>query len=153
MKNLKALVGLAAVFAVSGVFLLQASSAPKPKKVPETEPRREAIHRAAAVKHIMKGIMFPNCAGLEKALKADPADNKAWAQAEAQAACLNEASYLLMADGRCPDGTWAKAATQTLRSGSAEMLAAIRKKDLETARAALKRTTQACVACHVAHKM
>ena len=69
--------------------------------------------------------MRPNCAGLGKLLKGDGlADDKAWDTAACHASCLNEMSYLLMSDGRCPDGFWAKAAKTTLREGSAEAMAA-----------------------------
>lgn len=109
--------------------------------------------RPAATKHLMKGIVFPNCAALGKALKdKGPTDDKAWEAAAAQAACLNEASFLLMDDGRCPDGVWAKAAKTTLREGSAKLMAAIDKKDLAGAQAAFKATTQSCKACHTKHK-
>ena len=109
--------------------------------------------RPAATKYLMRGIMQPNCAGLGKLLKGDgPADDKAWDTAACHASCLNEMSYLLMSDGRCPDATWAGAATKDLRNGSAEVLAACEKKDLAAANAAFKRMTQACAACHKAHK-
>ena len=109
--------------------------------------------RAAQTKYLMRGIMQPNCAGLGKILKGDgPADDKAWDTAECHASCLNEMSYLLMDDGRCPDGVWATAAKTTLRNGSAAALAAIQKKDVSAAQAAFKNVTQACGACHKAHK-
>ena len=59
--------------------------------------------------------------------------------------------HTLMADGRCPDGTWAKAA-KTLRQSSAAVLAAAEKKDVEAARAAFKGVTASCKSCHDAHK-
>jgi len=109
--------------------------------------------RPAETKYLMRGIMQPNCAGLGKLLKGDgPADDKAWDTAACHAACINEMSFLLMSDGRCPDGTWAEAAKTTLREGSTETLAACEKKDLEAANAAFKKMTQSCAACHKAHK-
>jgi cytochrome c556 len=59
-------------------------------------------------------------------------------------------SFLLMDDGRCPDGTWATAAKTTWREGSAAILAAVGKKDLDAANAAFKTVTSACAACHKA---
>lgn len=108
--------------------------------------------RAAATKYLMRGINKPNCGGLAESLKdAGPADDKAWDTAACQASCLNEMSYILMDDGRCPDGDWAGAAKQ-LRAGSAEVLAAIETKDLEGARTAFMKVTGACAACHKVHK-
>lgn len=108
--------------------------------------------RAAATKQLMKGIMQPNCAGLGGSLKdSGPANDDAWALAETQAACLNEMSYLLMDDGRCPDGDWANAA-KTLRAGSEATLKALEKKDLAGAQAAFKQATSACAGCHKVHK-
>lgn len=107
--------------------------------------------RAAATKYLMRGVQQPNCKGLGDLLKDGPADAKAWDTAACHASCLNEMSYLLMDDGRCPDGVWAGAA-KNLREGSAAALAAIEEKDLEGTRTAFKTVTGACGACHKAHK-
>ncbi len=107
--------------------------------------------RLATTHQIMGGLMRPNCAALGKALKTAPADDKAWEALATNAALLNEVSYTLMADGRCPDGTWAKAAT-ALRSGSAAVLAKIDAKDHAGAAAEFKTMTKACGVCHKAHK-
>jgi hypothetical protein len=63
----------------------------------------------------MKGVMKPQCDALKKGLDAGPATDEAWEALAANAGLLNEASFLLMDDGRCPDGVWAEAATKTLR--------------------------------------
>jgi hypothetical protein len=65
---------------------------------------------------------------------------------------LNETSCLLMDDGRCPDGVWAEAATQTLRNGSRDVLKAIAAKDAAAAKAAFASMTKACAACLDKHK-
>ncbi|MDP7019950.1 MAG: hypothetical protein QGG36_29400 [Pirellulaceae bacterium] len=107
--------------------------------------------RGALTKQLMGGLVRPNCAGLGAALKKEPADDKAWAALATQAALLNEASYILMADGRCPDGDW-KAACDTLRGCSKAVMAKIEAKDLEGANTAFKALTGACGACHKKHK-
>ena len=108
--------------------------------------------RAAATKYLMRGINQAHCKGLADLLKdSGPADDKAWETAACHASCLNEMSYLLMDDGRCPDGVWAGAA-KNLREGSAAVLAAIDKKDLDDAKAAFKTVTGACATCHKAHR-
>ena len=63
--------------------------------------------RVALTKQLMKGLVAANCGALKKDL--DAAETN-WADVTLHAALLNESGYLLMDDGRCPDGTWAKAA-------------------------------------------
>ena len=107
--------------------------------------------RLALTKQIMGGLVQPNCKALGDGTKEAPADDKAWAALATNAALLNEASYILMDDGRCPDGDWAGAATK-LREGSAAVLEKIEDKDVEGAAAAFKTMTEACGACHKKHK-
>lgn len=107
--------------------------------------------RPAATKHFMAGISGPNCGSLAKLFKDGPADDKAWATAVRNAALLNELSYILMEDGRCPDKVW-KGAAETLRGCSAKVLEAAEAKDLDAARAAFKKMLGACATCHGAHK-
>jgi cytochrome c556 len=114
--------------------------------------QKKGKSRAAATKYLMRGIQQSHCKALGDLLKdAGPADDKAWDTAACHASCLNEMSYLLMDDGRCPDGVW-KGAAEGLREGSAAVLAAVEKKDLEATRAAFKSVTGSCGACHKAHK-
>ena len=108
--------------------------------------------RPAATKYLMRGIVRPNCADLGKLLKDGPADEESWDTAACHAACLNEMSFALMDDGRCPDGVWATAAKTTLREGTEAVLAAVEAKDLDAANAAFKKITSSCASCHKAHK-
>lgn len=108
--------------------------------------------RLAATKYLMRGIQQPNCKSLGQLLKGDgPADEKAWDAVACHASCLNEMGHLLMADGRCPDAVWAGAA-KNLREGSAAVVAAAGKQDLQGARDAFKTVTASCAACHKAHR-
>ncbi len=108
--------------------------------------------RPTPTRQLMKGILQPNAGSLGAALKdPGPADDKAWEAAQTAAVVLNEAGYMLMDDGRCPDAVWAGAA-QSPREGSAAAMAALDKKDLEGARAAAKTLMGSCMACHKAHK-
>jgi hypothetical protein len=84
-------------------------------------------------------------------LKTEPTDDKTWDIVACHAACLNEMGHLLMDDGRCPDAAWAGAA-KNLRDGSAAVLAAAEKKDVEAARTAFKTVTDGCAGCHKAHR-
>ncbi len=101
----------------------------------------------------MAGITQPHCKALGEQLKGSgPADDKAWDTAACHAACLNELSYLLMDDGRCPDGAWA-GAVKSLREGSAAALKAAHEKDLDATKAGFKQATESCTACHKARSV
>jgi len=105
--------------------------------------------RAALTKQLMKGLVGPNCSDLKKALDAE---TRNWEEISLKAALLNEAGFLLMDDGRCPDGDWANAA-KAIREGSAAVLAAAEKQDATAAKDAFsKLTSEGCAVCHKAHK-
>lgn len=108
--------------------------------------------RAAKTSQLMKCVTKPNCEAAKKALDAGPASDEAWEGLAANAAVLNELSYLLMDDGRCPDGVWAESASKTLRQGSADLLAAAEAKDAAAAKTAFGNMTKSCKACHEKHK-
>lgn len=107
--------------------------------------------RPLKTKQLMKGLVAPNCGALKKALDAGPADDAAWEALTLNAALLNEANYILMADGRCPDAAWA-AAAKTLGGCSDAVLKAAEAKDVEKAKTAFTALTKACAACHKVHK-
>ncbi len=107
--------------------------------------------RPLTTKQLMGGLVKPNCGGIGDGLKEAPKDDAAWADLATKAALLNEASYTLMDDGRCPDGAWADA-TKVLREGSAALLAKLEAKDHAGAKTELGNMTKSCGACHKAHK-
>ncbi len=107
--------------------------------------------RLLTTEQLMEGLVAPNCGAIGEALKGDPADDKAWKELTTKAALLNEASYVLMDDGRCPDATWA-GASKALREESAALVAKLEAKDLDGARTTFKTMTGACGTCHKAHK-
>ena len=105
--------------------------------------------RAALTKQLMNGLVSANCGALKKDL--DAAETN-WGDVTLHAAMLNESGYLLMDDGRCPDGTWAKSA-KALQASSAALLEKAEAKDLDGTKAAFKElTSQSCAVCHEAHK-
>lgn len=108
--------------------------------------------RALKTSQLMKVVVKPSCDALKKGLDPAPATPEAWDSLASHAAVLNEVSYLLMDDGRCPDGVWAEASTKALREGSASLLKAIDAKDAAAAKAAFGATTKSCGACHEKHK-
>lgn len=107
--------------------------------------------RVLTTKQMMAGLVKPNCAGIGEGLKTAPADDKAWEDLATKAALLNEASFTMMDDGRCPDADWANAA-KALREASAAVLAKIEAKDAAGAQEAFKGVTGSCAACHKVHK-
>ena len=107
--------------------------------------------RVLTTKQMMSGLIKPNCAGIGEGLKAAPVDEKAWEDLATKAALLNESSFILMDDGRCPDGDWANA-SKSLRDGSAAVLTKIEAKDYAGAQEAFKAVTGSCAACHKVHK-
>lgn len=135
---------LAAMTAVviAAVVVLHSSHAAAPK----------GKTRAAETKYLMKGIAGSNCGALGKAFKeAAPVDDAGWETLACHASLLNELSYVLMDDGRCPDKTWADA-SKSLREQSAAVLAAVQAKKFDDAQSAFKLMTGACGACHKEHK-
>ena len=134
---------LLSVFVVLAVLVMLSITATAQVKKGKTRPM--------LTKQLMSGLNKPNCTALGDGLKTTPADDKAWEQLATNAALLNEASYILMEDDRCPDADWANAA-KTLREGSAAVLEKLDAKDAAGAQEAFKTMTQACGACHKAHK-
>jgi hypothetical protein len=100
----------------------------------------------------MEGLVGPQNKALKAALDAAPASDEDWKKIAVAAALLNESSYTLMEDGRCPDGTWSDAATKMLRPGTADLLKAAAAKDLAAAKAALAVAGKSCKGCHEVHK-
>jgi len=108
--------------------------------------------RLLTTEQLMAGTVKPHCDALKKGLEIAPADDKAWQKLAAHAALLNEASYTLMDDDRCPDQVWSDAATKHLRQGSADLVKALGAKDQAGAKSAFGAMTKSCKACHEKHK-
>lgn len=108
--------------------------------------------RPAATKYLMRGVLQHHCKALGDLLKAgDPSGDEAWEAVRCHASCMNEMSYALVQDGRCPDGTWAGAA-KALGENSAAILAAAQAKDAEGVRKAFQAVMASCKSCHEAHR-
>ncbi len=135
--------GLSAMLIVLGVSLSVALSSHLEAQ------KTKGKTRAATTKQLMKGLVAANCGGLGGALKAETTD---WDAVSQHAALLNESGYLLLDDGRCPDGEWAKGA-KALQECSAAVLKAAEEKNLDAAKAAFGELTKnGCAVCHAAHK-
>jgi cytochrome c556 len=108
--------------------------------------------RPATTKQLMQGMVKPHGEAIKQALQDAPKDDKGWDALAAHAAVLNEASYVLMEDGRSPDEKWEDATVKYLRAGSEQLLAAIEKHDIGGVKTAFGATMRSCKACHDAHK-
>jgi len=107
--------------------------------------------RPATTKQLMSGVVQPHCAAIGEAVKQAPADDAAWEKLATHAAVLNEISYTLMDDGRCPDADWANASTM-LRTASDAVLVKALAKDHAGVAAEFAKLTESCGACHKVHK-
>ena len=108
--------------------------------------------RPLTTSQMMKAMVKPNCEAVKKGLEAAPVNDDAWADLALKLAVLNESSYTLMDDGRCPDSVWTDAVNKFLRPGSAAALKAIEAKDFEATKTAFGTVMQSCKACHEKHK-
>jgi len=133
---------------IVGTFLLMALADSQTVEAQKTKGKTHP----AETKYLMRGVVQAHCAGIGGLLKdAGPADDKAWDTVACHASILNEMSYVLMSDGRCPDKVWAEA-TKNLGECSAKVLDAAKEKKLDDARDAFKGVTAACAACHTVHR-
>ena len=141
LKPLSPLVTLALVFTLAAGAISAATAQVKKGKT-----------RPLTTGQLMKGIVKPHCEALKKSLETAPASDEAWEELSLRLALLNESSYTLMDDGRCPDAVWADATTKQLRQGSADALKAIEAKNYDATKAAFATVMQSCKACHEKHK-
>jgi cytochrome c556 len=137
---MKRLIGF--LFVLGAVGMLSVSAIAQVKK---------GKTRLLTTKQLMGGLVKPHATAIGDGLKTAPADDKAWAELATKVALLNEASYTMMDDGRCPDDVWANAC-KALREGTATALAKIEAKDLAGAQDAMKAASASCGTCHKAHK-
>jgi len=137
---------LGAVLLIGSFAVILLVTGPSPAQITKGK------SRPLQTKHLMRGLTKVHCGALKKGLDAGPSSAEQWEELMVHAALLNELSFILMEDGRCPDGTWANAATKMLRPGSADVIAAIEAKNLGDANKAFASMTKACGTCHKAHK-
>lgn len=140
-SRLSPLLTLALVFAVVAAAVTVATAQVKKGKT-----------RPLTTSQLMKGLVKPSCEALKKGLEASPASDDAWQELALRAALLNESSFTLMDDDRCPDAVWSDALTKLLRPGSAAALLGIEAKDYDATKAGFATVMQSCKACHEKHK-
>ena len=109
--------------------------------------------RPMTTEQLMEAIVKPHMTALKKGLvESKPESDKDWKKLALSAALLNESSYIMMADDRCPDKIWADACIKDLRVGTAAALKGIKDKNIETTLAGFKTAGASCKACHSEHK-
>lgn len=100
----------------------------------------------------MGHVVKPNCKDLKKKIALGPKTDDDWQALIEHAEILNETSYILMEDKRCPDKVWADSASKTLRNGSDALITAAKAKDAKATEAAFKGMMKSCKECHTKHK-
>jgi len=108
--------------------------------------------RPLETEQLMKGLIKPQSEAIKRGLEAATITDEGWSTLAISAALMNEASYTLMDDGRCPDDKWGDATTKSLRQGSADLIKAIAAKDQAAAKTAAATMNGSCKACHSVHK-
>lgn len=107
--------------------------------------------RPLTTTQLMAGLVKVHCTAVKDGLAKPPAGDDDWKALATAAALLNESSYTLMDDGRCPDAVW-KDASMQLRTASQTILEALEKKDAAAAQKGFDGVLASCKACHTAHK-
>jgi hypothetical protein len=119
------------------------SSQPSRPAAPRLEP-------VAETKLLMEGLAQPNLKGVDRLLKAEPADADAWRFARGQSLLIAETANLLMLrppKGADPEATWMNRATD-LREAAGKLARTIAARDYPKSRQALEGVAATCNRCH-----
>jgi cytochrome c556 len=118
-----------------------------------SQPARPAAPRlepVAETKLLMEGLAQPNFKGVDRLLKAEPADAEAWQFARGQSLLLAETANLLMLrppKGADAEATWMGRATD-LREAASKLARGAAARDYAKSRQALGGVAAACNRCH-----
>jgi hypothetical protein len=108
----------------------------------------------AETRLLMEGLAHANFRGLERILKQQPADDKAWVFARGQALLIAETGNLLML--RPPhnqgEAVWFARAME-LRSAAKQLAETISKRDYEASKTGLAQLASNCNNCHKSFKV
>jgi hypothetical protein len=107
--------------------------------------------RSLTISQMMSGLVKPKYVAIKEGLSKESISEDDWKALATHAALLNESSYSLMQDDRCPDGDW-KEGAMILRKASNDALANIAKENAAGALKAVESMTLSCKKCHAAHK-
>lgn len=134
------------------LFPIAGSSQSARRPAPRLEP-------VAETRLLMEGLASPNFKGVDRLLKAEPAEAEAWAFARGQSLLMAETANLLML--RPPraeraETVWMERATE-LRDTATRLARAAAARDYARSRPALAAVAAACNRCHesfrIAHQI
>jgi cytochrome c556 len=118
-----------------------------------SQPNRPAAPRlepVAETKLLMEGLAHPNFKGVDRLLKAEPADGDAWRVARGQSLLMAETANLLMLrppKGADPEAMWMTRATD-LREAAGKLARSAAARDYPKSRQALEGVAGTCNRCH-----
>lgn len=107
--------------------------------------------RPLTTSQMMAGLIKPQLTALKEGLEAGPKDDDAWKAVATNAALLNESSYLMMDDGRCPDKIWSESCVM-LKDATTGILKQVDAKNSAAALAGVDGVIASCKHCHAEHK-
>ena len=119
--------------------------------LPSSDAQKKGKTRPLTTAQLMSGLVKPQFVALKTALEKGPKDEDSWKAVAVHAALLNESSYIMMADGRCPDDIWEKGCKE-MKSGSDAVIKHINAKDAKAALEAFAGIQASCKTCHTEHK-
>ncbi len=133
------------IIALSGLAFTLLSSQVTAQKKGKSRPMTTA--------QLMSGLVKPQLGAIQGhvADEKTPEGEDAWKALATSIALLNESSYTMMEDDRCPDKVWADAC-ETLRKATESGLQSAAKNDAAGVREAIAGITASCKACHAEHK-
>tara|TARA_R110002072_G_scaffold99008_1_gene217988 strand:+ start:112969 stop:113472 length:504 start_codon:yes stop_codon:yes gene_type:complete len=135
----------AAIIALSGLAFTFLSSTVTAQKKGKSRPMTTA--------QLMSGLVKPHLVAVQGhvAEEKTPEGEDSWKTLTTSIALLNESSYTMMEDDRCPDKVWADAC-EILRKATESGLKSAAKQDAAGVRASIEGITASCKACHTEHK-
>ena len=111
-----------------------------------------AYQKAASVDDLMEYMVKPAMDKIKAYRKAGgPADKDEWKKAFGAISMVNEASQLVLMDGRVKDDAWRDGANQVVAASKDAMMGAYRM-DPNGYSAGLKGMSAGCKTCHDVHK-
>lgn len=135
----------AGIVALAGLAFAVSSSQVTAQKKGKTRPLTTA--------QMMSGLVKPQLVSLQGhvADEKTPEGEDGWKALTTSIALLNESSYMMMEDDRCPDKKWADAC-DILRKGTESALQKAAQKDAAGVRESIAGITASCKACHSEYK-
>lgn len=115
--------------------------------------QKKGKSRPMTTAQLMSGLVKPQLVSVQGHVAEDktPEGEDGWKALTTSLALLNESSYTMMEDDRCPDKIWADAC-EILRKATETGLQQAAKKNAAGVRESIAGITASCKACHTEHK-